>query len=593
MKKSNPHAIILKILIPILFISCSKTSSSQDESFDDKEDKTEYVFIDNLEDKIEWNSAIIGKNGLSYFYNFKNGTSNKFSIFDNNKKNLLIYAEFDEHGRPSYIVSGDYTYVLDNYKDNTFDLAVALKNEVVCIINNIPIEEQLNRLFTDDAYTRSYSAKDDARKTNAVISGIGCAASGALAIVSGGLSTPLAFISCTSALITIVDASCIGCCPPWLTTLSTVIGCVDGIGCTVSILGEWMSLSAEAIDLKNIQIAKNALSIDVNTELKDVEVDYAKILLPVIHNMKSSYIEQSDIEIGIFYSTNPGLPETDRIREKDEKLNWLTLLNGDCIGSIELNNLKPNTRYYYKSYLIYNMAIACGEIKSFTTAGIYTGGYFKNADNEVICLGKVYSYQQKPNEFGLCYSTTNTNPTLQDTYVSYQPSINMDNEYEYPTILSNIKSNITYYYRAYMKMGDKIYYGTTKSFLIKEEEETDADKLVGTWIPKEYNWWWKEINEKGEAEIHHGNITEIIDRLVLNSNGTCNSSAIFGKWEVIANYLLISYHFYNDYAQTPHEPESALPLHISSLSKNEWIGTYEDLDDDRHEYLEIRFIREE
>lgn len=593
MKKSNPHAIILKILISILFISCSKTSSSQDESFDDKEDKTEYVFIDNLEDKIEWNSAIIGKNGLSYFYNFKNGTSNKFSIFDNNKKNLLIYAEFDEHGRPSYIVSGDYTYVLDNYKDNTFDLAVALKNEVVCIINNIPIEEQLNRLFTDDAYTRSYSAKDDARKTNAVISGIGCAASGALAIVSGGLSTPLAFISCTSALITIVDASCIGCCPPWLTTLSTVIGCVDGIGCTVSILGEWMSLSAEAIDLKNIQIAKNALSIDVNTELKDIEVDYAKILLPVIHNMKSSYIEQSDIEIGIFYSTNPGLPETDRIREKDEKLNWLTLLNGDCIGSIELNNLKPNTRYYYKSYLIYNMAIACGEIKSFTTAGIYTGGYFKNADNEVICLGKVYSYQQKPNEFGLCYSTTNTNPTLQDTYVSYQPSINMDNEYEYPTILSNIKSNITYYYRAYMKMGDKIYYGTTKSFLIKEEEETDADKLVGTWIPKEYNWWWKEINEKGEVEIHHGNITEILDRLVLNSNGTCNSSAIFGKWEVIANYLLISYHFYNDYAQTPHEPESALPLHISSLSKNEWIGTYEDLDDDRHEYLEIRFIREE
>lgn len=593
MQKSIIHTIILGILTSLLISSCSKESSEEKKNPDSIEETADYVFSENFNNTEAWNSVILGKNGLSYFYKSKDGIWDRFAIFDYQKKNLLIYAEFDEYNKPAYIVTGEYTYVFDNFDNNKFDLAVTFNNEVVCIINNIPLKGQLNQLLKNNIPARSSSALDDARKVNAVIAGIGCAASSALAVVSGGLNIPLAYISCTSALVSIVDACCDGCCPPWLTTLSTIIGCTDGIGCTVSTLQTRMLASAATIDKKNIQIAQNALSIEVTAELKEVTVDYCKILLPVIHTLKPGSLEQTDFEIGIFYGTNPDLPESDRIREKDEKLNWLTLSNGDCIGSIELKKLKPNTKYYYMPYLVYNKAIAYGEIKSFTTADIYTGRHISEGNKKVICTGTIYSYRQKPDEYGVCYSTTNINPTLQDTYILYSSNIEMNSEYEYSAVISDVSLYTTYYYRAYMKIGNKIYYGETKSFTIKEEEETDIGKLVGTWIPAQSIWWWEEKNEKGEKEKSYGDITAIIDKLILNNDGTCNSSYIFGNWDIMGNVLLIRYHFYDSYAQNPTEPESVLPLDILSLSKNEWTGNFEDIDEERHEYVEIKFIRKE
>ena len=180
----------------LVSFSCGKSSSGMDEGGENKieEGESDYVFVEDIGDS-DWDAAVLGKEGLNYFYKFKDGISEEFAIWDNAKKEVAAYVEFDENGYPKNIIAGEYTYVFGNVSENAFDLAVMQAGELVFWQDDIPvIMNEVNidtRAFRGNTKAMS-SLMDSARKTNAMLAVFSCGASIPGTLVSGGWLIPLA-----------------------------------------------------------------------------------------------------------------------------------------------------------------------------------------------------------------------------------------------------------------------------------------------------------------------------------------------------------------------------------------------------------------
>lgn len=75
-------------------------------------------------------------------------------------------------------------------------------------------------------------------------------------------------------------------------------------------------------------------------------------------------------------------------------------------------------------------------------------------------------------EVGICYSSTNTVPTCADDNKSLG-ELSSNSKY-YSFTLNDLISGTTYYYRAYVKFGDALYYGDVKSATTSGEKSQDA-----------------------------------------------------------------------------------------------------------------------
>ena len=60
----------------LVSFSCGKSSSGMDEGGENKieEGESDYVFVEDIGDS-DWDAAVLGKEGLNYFYKFKDGIS--------------------------------------------------------------------------------------------------------------------------------------------------------------------------------------------------------------------------------------------------------------------------------------------------------------------------------------------------------------------------------------------------------------------------------------------------------------------------------------------------------------------------------------
>jgi hypothetical protein len=568
MNKLNPHTYILFFLLIIINFSCSK-SLTEEENRDpnQKELETDYVFIDNLNDSQEWDAAILGKEGLNYFYKFNEGMPEKFAIWDNNNDSLAIWAEFNDEGFPSCIVSGNYAYIMENYQNNTFDLTVTLNNEIIVITKGVEYDNSISTL--NMARSRANANTENARITNAVISSISCAASMSLAIagttITGGVAAPaaigLASIGCASAIVSIIDVTTDGeIVPPWLSNTLVATGCLTGkLDCFVSILQMGISIAGAALDIQAAQqIAHNAQSVMMSAVVKENKYSYVKIDLPINHNINPNNIQETDIQFGIFYGENPQLPANDRTRVKDEHLDWITLLNGNTIGFIELKNLKPNTTYYFMPYMLYGKALSTGEIKSFTTHGTVQTMGAAYMNQELIMSGEFDPEITNITRYGICYSNNNTQPTTSDAILI---SSNHDKG-GFSVTLSNVEENQTYYYRAFITVDEKTYLADNVEN-IKTEETHEDPLIIGHWGVLNWTVESHATNEEEEEEIPQFNWP---DDFIINADHTFSFGieGIKGQWYYLSNeYIQFEFRYKNEEGK---ESTGYLPFNIITLN---------------------------
>ncbi len=147
---------------------------------------------------------------------------------------------------------------------------------------------------------------------------------------------------------------------------------------------------------------------------------------------------------GICWSTNPN-PTT-----ADNK----TVASGKQLNTAypcNMSNLEPNTTYYVRGYAITDATTAYSTPKTFTTkdglpvvsTSATTATSTKITSGGTISSDGGYSIIER----GVCYSTTNTTPTIADVYINEGTT----GTGSFSATINGVSVNTTYYVRAYAK----------------------------------------------------------------------------------------------------------------------------------------------
>jgi hypothetical protein len=343
---------------------------------DDPENPPQYMYVDKdseLGESLgEWDAAILGVDGTSYWCKFSGDLPERLVIWDNSGETGTLQCSilFDDEGLPHKIIAGGYAFILANYSGKTFDMAIFYNDEY------IGIERELATDMDWDAYraglwqpdTRAYdiSRRDRVRTMLYFTSLVKCAVSVGLATISVGAGTLPAILNCGNFLLTLIDLVC-DCIPP---ELQAVLGCVTLNKSCLEALGDKALLDgARAIDDYFDQRPQMEvdLTIEFTAEVSDINISIFSADAIVTVKTYPSWNKLSTVknEFGIFYSTKPTLnvPDADR-----KKHNFVSSSgNTGTPERIPISELEPNTTYYYCTYIVYNGTIGYGEIKNFKT----------------------------------------------------------------------------------------------------------------------------------------------------------------------------------------------------------------------------------
>ena len=261
------------------------------------------------------------------------------------------------------------------------------------------------------------------------------------------------------------------------------------------------------------------------------------------------------IVAGICWSTSP----SPSVRDKHTN-------DGYDIGpfSTNLTDLAPNTKYYIRAYAVNDAGIAYSSELSFTTeplsgAIITTTEVTQITTNSSLSGGTITSDGGSPvTDRGVCWSTSQ-NPTTNDAKTSDGTGSG-----SFPSSLTGLLPNTTYYVRAYAINSAQTSYGNTLSFT------TQPAPVVTLFDGHEYgtisigNQVWMTENLQ---TTHYQNGDPIITGLANNewSTTTSGTYAIYNNDPAnIDSYGLL----YNWYAVTDNRNICPEGWHVPS--NNEW-----------------------
>ena len=159
-------------------------------------------------------------------------------------------------------------------------------------------------------------------------------------------------------------------------------------------------------------------------------------------------------------SSNPAPSINDNKTELDATTN---------VGSF--NSILPtilyNTMYYYRSYIQSTNAIIYGEIKQFEIQAptIITGNETIISETIVDIEGEITENILPLDEYGHCWSSTNTSPTINDSKTSFNFGLQNGS---FISSLTNLSTNVLYTVRAYSRIDDITIYGNKITFKIDD-----------------------------------------------------------------------------------------------------------------------------
>lgn len=105
-------------------------------------------------------------------------------------------------------------------------------------------------------------------------------------------------------------------------------------------------------------------------------------------------------------------------------------------------------------------------------------------------------------EIGICYSSLNTTPTVDDSCQVVDSVItNTDGDYSFT--LSGLSSCTTYYYRLYIKVADAVYYSDVREAKTLGPKIIDGHKFIDLGLPS--GLLWAETNVGAATAADDGN----------------------------------------------------------------------------------------
>ena len=144
---------------------------------------------------------------------------------------------------------------------------------------------------------------------------------------------------------------------------------------------------------------------------------------------------------------------------------------GEFTGS--LTGLALNTTYYVRAYAVNSLGIGYSEQKSFTTknglATITTGTVTATATSIAIGGNVTDNGGYAVTERGVCYSSTNSEPTISDAFV-----VGGKGNGEFSVSITGLSASKTYYVRAYATNENGTSYGNAVTVTTKDGTATVA-----------------------------------------------------------------------------------------------------------------------
>lgn len=159
----------------------------------------------------------------------------------------------------------------------------------------------------------------------------------------------------------------------------------------------------------------------------------------------------------------------DKVADKDKRE-----IKPNEDGAIEyaFTDLEPGKTYTYAIGFEYNDKYYYGDLKQFVFAEpVQTVDEYIVEFLNATCSGYVYAEIDDIEEYGICYSATSPEPSIDDKGGDLIIALNENKMFS--VTLSNLESKTKYYYRAYAKFKgqDEPKYGEVKTF---ETEEVDV-----------------------------------------------------------------------------------------------------------------------
>lgn len=179
----------------------------------------------------------------------------------------------------------------------------------------------------------------------------------------------------------------------------------------------------------------------------------------------------ADLIVGFQYSKSAGIlpSNSTTIEAEDADANYN--YSAKAIG------LEPATKYYFRSFVSQNEQDTYGETKEFTTKDVASMIGTKDATdvdaisarlNAMLDLTDVLYNKMN---YGFTWGTSES---FQNRIVYGGEAIDMS----YSTVVANLSYETQYWYKAFLKLDDQIFYGDVKSFI------TGANPVIGVSLNK-------------------------------------------------------------------------------------------------------------
>jgi hypothetical protein len=252
--------------------------------------------------------------------------------------------------------------------------------------------------------------------------------------------------------------------------------------------------------------------------------------------------------------------------------------------TVEMTNLQPNTTYYMRAYAQNSGGTGYGDVVTFTTPiappVVTTVGAIHVTSVYAVGLGRVNSDSGSPvTRRGICWSTTDTIPTIDGSGCSYGTSgTGLGN---YSVEMNDLQPNTTYYIRAFAENGVGLAYGEVKTFYttvhmqngtIEVDDEfifTDSDADDGWYVHNEdYTLVFIPENTNNGVKIE-------FESLLINNDFLYFYDGDISDSNLIGVFTCNEYHAYQ------HNGDSQIS--VFGLNGNIFTVT-------SHNYMTVRFV---
>ncbi len=192
---------------------------------------------------------------------------------------------------------------------------------------------------------------------------------------------------------------------------------------------------------------------------------------------------------------------------------------GSGIGnySLEISDLNYQTTYYVRAYVIQNGSPIYGNVVSFSTSWEDASVTTLQADDVTGTSAELEAKITSKGDpgfhmYGFCYNTSG-DPTINNDKVESSTSYPFTGNYKMD--ITNLQSGVTYYYRAFLRQGEKVIYGDVVSFTTIQEPQLYTYNVTniqgvesGIITPGVYYQYSVEF----EAQVSHVGVPAYIER---------------------------------------------------------------------------------